>query len=88
MASTSSSVRFGSWWKSRTDAGPGELAEPHGVVHGRVAEVGHGRQLGGGVLGVVDQEVDAVGQRQRGVVVRPPAVRARARAPIGPWSDR
>ena len=59
--------------------GPGQLTEPHGVVHGRVPEVDDGGKLGGGVLGVVQEEVDAVHQGQGGVVVRPPSV--------GPWPE-
>ena len=84
MASTSSSVRVGSWWKSSTDRAPATLAQAHGVVGGRVAEVRARGQLVGGVLRVVDQEVDVRGQGQARVVVRPQTVGAGAerRGPV------
>ena len=91
MASTSSSVRVGSWWKSSTARAPASSRQAHGVVGRRVAEARARRQLLGGVLGVVDQQVDVRGQRQRGVVVRPPAVgpgTERRRAVVGQVGDR
>ena len=70
--------------------GAGQLRQSHRVVGRRVPHATR-RQLLGGVLGVVDQQVDAGGQRQGGVVVRPPAVRARPqrrRTVVGQVGDR
>jgi dihydrofolate reductase len=57
---------------------PGLARQSHRVLDGRVPEVPAGRELGGRVLGVVDQEVDATGQVHGRRVVLAEAVGALA----------
>jgi hypothetical protein len=52
-----------------------------------VAEKNQPRQLGGGVLGIVHEQVGALGQRDGCVVIDTGAVRAGPRE-IGLWSGR
>ena len=59
------------------------LGQPDRVVDRRVAERRPLRQLGGGVLRVVQEQVDPVGQRERRRGGTRPARRARARARWG-----
>src|SRR5438067_4851802 len=62
-----------------------------GIVDGRVAHERAGRELGGRVLGVVDQEVNTFGQRDGGLVIGTEALgpgAVRDRAVVGEVGER
>jgi hypothetical protein len=76
--------------KQRELAGVGAVCQRDRVLDGRVAEKAQPRQFGRGVLRIVHQQVGALAQRDRCVVVHTGAVRARAeggRAVIGKISQ-
>ncbi|GIS89861.1 hypothetical protein CM1200mP19_1920 [bacterium] len=64
ISSTSSSSWAGSWWKKHQFANRGLVGDLQRVVDRAVAPVRTLGELLGGELGIVDQEVHAIGQGQ------------------------
>ena len=77
-ASTVSSSWVGSWWNSARRRAPDSCGDVHRVVDRAVAPGGLRRELLGGVLRVVDEQVDAVAQLEHRVGTRVAAVEGHA----------
>ena len=85
VRSTSASLRSGRWWKSATRRAPAMVPSRDRVFGGRMAERPFGFHLLGPEVGVVNQEIDVVGQPE-GASWYSPMPPGPGPSAVGQWS--